>query len=204
MHFWIKTPIHPCTSHPLHSLVHNIYFHHLPFSLLSLSSYYPIACFFTIPVELQIFCLASGIEHGWVYVNVGGVTISDPENCYVTVGVMFWFAYVSVVFFYSWDLHEEETMVFEAHGMSFPCTELLLFNYAKVKTVFHSMAPLTKVVIFNMIWIRFWFHYFIKCFFSLKLIQYCLKCIPECTYEVIIQTAFKSNQTDLKYPQQNV
>ncbi len=26
--------------------------------------------------------------------------------------------------------------------MSFPCTELLLFNYAKVKTVFHSMAPL--------------------------------------------------------------
>ncbi len=27
--------------------------------------------------------------------------------------------------------------------MSFPCTELLLFTYAKVKTVFHSMAPLT-------------------------------------------------------------
>ncbi len=34
-------------------------------------------------------------------------------------------------------------MVFEAHCMSFPCTELLLFNYAKVNTVFHSMAPLT-------------------------------------------------------------
>ncbi len=33
-------------------------------------------------------------------------------------------------------------MLFEAHCMSFPCTELLLFNYAKVKTVFHSMAPL--------------------------------------------------------------
>ncbi len=33
-------------------------------------------------------------------------------------------------------------MVFEAHGMSFPCTELLLFNNAKVNTVFHSMAPL--------------------------------------------------------------
>ncbi len=33
-------------------------------------------------------------------------------------------------------------MVFEAHCMSFPCTELLLFNYAKVKSVFHSMAPL--------------------------------------------------------------
>ncbi len=27
--------------------------------------------------------------------------------------------------------------------MSFPYTELLLFNYAKVKTVFNSMAPLT-------------------------------------------------------------
>ncbi len=35
-------------------------------------------------------------------------------------------------------------MVFEAHCMSFPCTEILLFNYAKVKTVFHSMAPLTS------------------------------------------------------------
>ncbi len=33
-------------------------------------------------------------------------------------------------------------MVFEAHCMSCPCTEHLLFNYAKVKTVFHSMAPL--------------------------------------------------------------
>ncbi len=33
-------------------------------------------------------------------------------------------------------------MVSEAHCMSFPCTELLLFNYAKVKKVFHSMAPL--------------------------------------------------------------
>ncbi len=33
-------------------------------------------------------------------------------------------------------------MVFEAHCMSFPCTEHLLFNYAKVNTVFHSMAPL--------------------------------------------------------------
>ncbi len=33
-------------------------------------------------------------------------------------------------------------MVFEAHCISFPCTEFLLFNYAKVNTVFHSMAPL--------------------------------------------------------------
>ncbi len=32
--------------------------------------------------------LAAGIEHGWVYANVGGVTISDPD-CNITVGVMF-------------------------------------------------------------------------------------------------------------------
>ncbi len=44
--------------------------------------------------------------------------------------------------FYSRDLHKEETMFFEAHCMSFPCTELVLFNYAKVNTVSHSMAPL--------------------------------------------------------------
>ncbi len=36
-------------------------------------------------------------------------------------------------------------MVFEAHCMSFQRTDLLLFNYAKVNTVFHSMAPLTNV-----------------------------------------------------------
>ncbi len=36
-------------------------------------------------------------------------------------------------------------MVSEAHCMSFPCTELLLFNYAKVKAVFHSMAPLILI-----------------------------------------------------------
>ncbi len=34
-------------------------------------------------------------------------------------------------------------MVSEAHCMSFPSTELLLLNHAKVKTVFHSMAPLS-------------------------------------------------------------
>ncbi len=28
--------------------------------------------------------------------------------------------------------------------MSFPCTELLLFNYAKVETVLHYMAPLIQ------------------------------------------------------------
>ncbi len=36
-------------------------------------------------------------------------------------------------------------MVSGAHCLSFPCTELLLFNYAKVKTVFHSMAHLIAI-----------------------------------------------------------
>ncbi len=86
--------------------------------------------------------LAAGIEHGRVYANVGGVTISDPD-CYVTVCYVLNRLFFSGLF-YSRDLHKkEETMVFEAHCMSFPCTELLLFNYAKVKTVFHSMAPLS-------------------------------------------------------------
>ncbi len=83
---------HPCTSHPLHSLEHNIYFRDLPFSLLSslVSSQYL--------QNFWWFGLASGLEHGRVYAFVGGVTISDPD-CYVTVGVMFWFVYFSVVFF---------------------------------------------------------------------------------------------------------
>ncbi len=76
------------------------------------------------------------LEQGRVYEMMGR---SDPDCC-VTVSVMFWFACFSVVFFKSRDLHKQETMVSEAHSMSFPCTELLLFNYAKVKTVFHSMA----------------------------------------------------------------
>ncbi len=42
--------------------------------------------------------LATGLEHGRVYANIGGVAISDP-NCNVTVGDMFWFVYFSVVFF---------------------------------------------------------------------------------------------------------
>ncbi len=29
-------------------------------------------------------------------------------------------------------------MVFEAHGMSFPCTEFLLFNYTKVHFPFYG------------------------------------------------------------------
>ncbi len=36
----------------------------------------------------------------------------------------------SPVFFKSQDLHKEETMVSEAHCMSFPYAELLILNYA--------------------------------------------------------------------------
>ncbi len=38
-------------------------------------------------------------------------------------------------------------MVFEAHGMSFPCTELLLFNYAKVKYSFPFYGIFKKLYI---------------------------------------------------------
>ncbi len=150
--------------------------------------------------------LVAGLEHGRVYANVGGVTISDP-NCYITVGVyiyiyafsrrfypkqltlhssyslfvfftfdqlllslgiepmilvllaqcptiwatgkpkgvMFWFAYFSVVFF----IHKiyirrrkQWCLRLTVCPCTFPCTELLLLNYSKVNTVFHSMAPL--------------------------------------------------------------
>ncbi len=40
---------------------------------------------------------SAGVEHGRVYANVGGVHISDPD-CNVTVCVMFWISYFSVVF----------------------------------------------------------------------------------------------------------
>ncbi len=46
-------------------------------------------------------------------------------------------------------------MVSEAHCMSFSCTELLLFNYAKVKTVFHSMAPLKQYILFEYLFVIF-------------------------------------------------
>ncbi len=69
---------------------------------------------------------------------------SDPDCCIIYVLIRLFFSGL----FYSRNLYKkEETMVFEAHCMSFPCTELLLFNYAKVKSVFHSMAPLSITVV---------------------------------------------------------
>ncbi len=50
-------------------------FHDLPFSVV-------LACFFTIPAELLMVRLTAGLEHGRVYANVGGVTISDSD-CYM-------------------------------------------------------------------------------------------------------------------------
>ncbi len=83
------------------------------------------ACLFTIPAELPMVRLAA---------NMGGF-MQMLGACYVLIRLFF------SALFYSRDLHKkEETIVFEAHGMSFPCTELLLF---KVNTGFHSMAPLT-------------------------------------------------------------
>ncbi len=55
---------------------------------------------------------------------LGGVTIGDPDGN-VTVCAMFWFAYLSVVFC----IHK----IYISLRMSFLCSELLLFNYAKVQ-----------------------------------------------------------------------
>ncbi len=97
--------------------------------------------FFTIPAELLMVRLAAGLEHGRVYANVGGVAISDPD-CYITVSVMFWFAYFSVVFCIHEIYIRRKQWCLRLTVCHFPCTELLLFNYAKVNRVFHSMAPL--------------------------------------------------------------
>ncbi len=84
--FWIKTPSHPCTAHPLHSLEH----------------YISMICHFAVVLSfIYNTCRTSDdsagacLEQGRVYEMLGR---SDP-NCCVTVGVMFWFACLSVVFF---------------------------------------------------------------------------------------------------------
>ncbi len=138
--FWIQTPTHPCTLHPLHSLEHIVYFHDLQFSLMtSLVSLQYLQNFWWIGF--------AGSAGGWPRTWEGICKCwghSDPD-CHFTVSVMFWFACFFRGIFHAGDLHkEEETMVFEAHGMSFPCTKLLLFNYAKVNTFFHSVALLSK------------------------------------------------------------
>ncbi len=137
--FWIQK----CTSHPLHSLEHNIYFHDLPFSLLSslVSSQY-LQNFWWFGWRLVL-------EHGRVYANVGGVTISDPD-CNVTVSVMFWFTYFSVVFcIHEIYIRRRKQWSLRLTVCHFHVQKLLLFNYAEVNTVFHSMAPLSSTTVFN-------------------------------------------------------
>ncbi len=80
---------------------------------------------------------SAGLEHGRVYANVRGVTISD-----VTVSVMFWFVYFSVVFFINEiNIRRSKQWCLRLTVCHFH-TALLLFNYAKINTAFHSMAPL--------------------------------------------------------------
>ncbi len=75
--------------------------------------------------------LAAGIEHG-------RVSMSDPycdvTVCVVLIRLGWYYAFTR----FTW---RGNNCVWGSH-MSFPCTELLLFNYAKVNTVFHSMAHL--------------------------------------------------------------
>ncbi len=61
-------------------------------------------------------------------------------------------------------------MVFEAHCMSFPCTELLLFNYAKVNTVSHSLAPLMLATVDALANIKT--NTFVAVFINLNLLVY--------------------------------
>ncbi len=64
---------------------------------------------------------------------------------------MCWFAFFAVFFFiHKIYIRRRKQWCFEAHAMSFPCTELLLLlNYAKVNTVFHSMAPLNQLWLYS-------------------------------------------------------
>ncbi len=73
--------------------------------------------------------------------------------CYVLIRLFF------SGLLHSWDLHKKkETVVLENRGISFPC-ELLLFNYAKVNTVFCSMKPLMFKT--NLHWCRVFVQYVI-------------------------------------------
>ncbi len=90
--FWIHTPSHPCTTHHMPCTAWNITF-------ISMSC--PFWC--CPHLFLHNTCRTSDDSAGsWPRTWVGlckcwAVTISDPD-CYVTVGIMFWFAYFSVVF----------------------------------------------------------------------------------------------------------
>ncbi len=78
------------------------------------------------------------LEQGRVYVMMGR---SDPDCC-ITVGVIFGFACFSVLFFnHEIYIRRRKLWCLRLTVCHFH-TELLLLNYAKVKTVFHSMAPL--------------------------------------------------------------
>jgi len=71
---------------------------------------------------------------GW-YANLGVLNINDPDSVQPHSRLYF----SGLLHAQEIDL-KEETMVFEAHILSVPCTEL---NYAQGNTVFHSMAPLS-------------------------------------------------------------
>ncbi len=85
--FWIKTPTHTCTLYPLHRLEHYIYFHDLPFSLLSALVYLK---------HLQNFWWFS-CRFPRTRAGLCPLGRNDPDCC-VTVGVMFCFACFSGIF----------------------------------------------------------------------------------------------------------
>ena len=83
------------------------------------------------------------LSMGWQMQIFGGVHINDSQllrHCWCYVEIRLFFRGV----FQKRDLNKKEkTMVFETHCMS--CTELLLFNYAKINSISHSRAPLSDL-----------------------------------------------------------
>ncbi len=137
----------PCLSEYRHQPISAL---HIPCTAWNITFISMICHFRCCPrLFLHNTCRTSdGSAGGWPRTWAGickcwGVTISDPD-CYVTVGVMFWFTYFSVVFY----IHEISIRRRKQWCLRLTVchTELLSFNYAKVNTVFHSMAPLRTIL----------------------------------------------------------
>ncbi len=138
---WIKASAkcinltHSCTSHHLQSLEHFIFsmiWHFRCCRRLFLHNTCTISNDLVVQVRLAL--------------NIGGYMQMLGAYILVIPTVTSQSVLCSDIFQWSFallhaSLHKEGTMLFEAHGMPFPCIELLLFNYAKANTVFHSMTP---------------------------------------------------------------
>ncbi len=95
---------------------------------------------------------AGGWHRTWAGIcKCWGLTISDPD-CSVTVSVMSRFAYFSVVFFYSRDLHKYRTLIIQlCQGKhSFPFYGTFTFSLKNILKYFIKGINL-RLFIFNLI-----------------------------------------------------